>query len=209
VPPGRTRNRTPRTSAPRRRLTAAPGQLSGPAWVSKFPTSRSPDTLVEPFRTSVTRFLAALRNAGATVTIADTLRPPERAHLMHFSFAIARQGVDPATVPARAGVDIQWVHPAAGGQSSATASRNAAEKMVQGYGIAFRPALNSRHTEGRAIDMSIAWIGDLEIVKADGTSVTVTSAPRSGDNSSLQQVGASYGVVKLVSDPPHWSTDGH
>jgi hypothetical protein len=39
--------------------------------------------------------------------------------------------------------------------------------------------------------------------------ITVTSAPRNGGNASLQQVGQSYGVIKLVSDPPHWSTDGH
>jgi hypothetical protein len=183
--------------------------VSGPAWVSKFPNSRSVDALVEPFRTIVTNFLTALRDSGATVTIADTLRPPERAYLMHFAFAIARQGKDPATVPSKAGVDIQWVHPASRGVSSATASKKAAEKMVQAYGIVFKPALNSRHTEGNAIDMSIGWIGDLVIAKADGTSITVTSAPRTGDNSSLQQVGASYGVIKLVSDPPHWSTDGH
>jgi hypothetical protein len=44
----------------------------------------------------------------------------------------------------------------------------------------------SRHTEGKAIDMSIAWIGDLVIAKADGTNMTVKSAPRSGDNASLQ-----------------------
>ena len=81
--------------------------------------------------------------------------------------------------------------------------------MVAGYGIVFRPALNSRHTEGRAIDMSIAWLGDLVIDRADGESITVTSAPRTGANSSLQMVAASYGVIKLVSDPPHWSVDGH
>jgi hypothetical protein len=183
--------------------------LSGPSWVSQFPTSRSVDDLVEPFRTSVRQFLDALRAAGATVSVADTLRSPNRAYLMHFSFSIAREGLDPASVPARAGVDIQWVHPDAPGVPRATASRDAAEQMVQGYGIVFRPALGSRHTEGRAIDMSIAWIGDLVIAKADGTTVTVTSAPRSGDNASLQQVGSSYGVIKLTSDPPHWSTDGH
>jgi hypothetical protein len=183
--------------------------LSGPSWVAEFPNSKSPDKLVEPFRANAKKFLAALKDAGATVTIADTLRPPERAYLMHFAFSIAREGLNPATVPPRPGVDIQWVHPAAPGVSSTKASKDAAEKMVQAYGIAFKPALNSRHTEGKAIDMSIAWIGDLVIDKADGTSITVTSAPRTGDNSSLQQVGASYGVIKLVSDPPHWSTDGH
>jgi D-alanyl-D-alanine dipeptidase len=183
--------------------------LSGPTWVSQFPNSKSPDSLVEPFRTDVKGFLTALKNAGATVSIADTLRPPERAYLMHFAFSIARENLDPAAVPAKAGVDIQWVHPATPSVTSAKASQDAAEKMVQAYGIAFKPALGSRHTEGRAIDMSIAWIGDLVIAKADGTSITVTSAPRSGDNSSLQHVGASYGVIKLVSDPPHWSNDGH
>ena len=167
--------------------------LSGPAWVTQFTNSRSPEALVEPFRTNVKRFLAALGSAEATVTIADTLRPPQRAYLMHFSFAIARNGVDPTTVPPLAGVDIQWVHPASPGASSTQASKAAAEQMVQAYGIAFKPALGSRHTEGKAIDMSIAWIGDLVIIKADGSSVTVTSAPRSGDNSSLQAVGASYG----------------
>jgi hypothetical protein len=183
--------------------------LSGPAWVTKFPNSRSPDKLVEPFRANVKKFLAALGEAGATVIIADTLRPPERAYLMHFAFSIARENLSPATVPARDGVDIQWVHPAAPGVTSAKASKDAAEKMVQAYNIAFKPALRSRHTEGRAIDMSIAWLGDLVIDKADGSSITVTSAPRTGDNSSLQQVGASYGLIKLVSDPPHWSEDGH
>jgi hypothetical protein len=183
--------------------------LSGPEWVSHFPNSRSPDSLAEPFRANTKRFLAALTSAGAIVTIADTLRPPERAYLMHFAFAIARQGLDPATVPPKSGVDIQWVHPASPGISSASASKDAAETMVLAYGIVFKPALGSRHTEGRAIDMSIAWMGDLVIAKADGTHITVTSAPRSGGNSSLQQVGASYHVIKLVSDPPHWSVDGH
>jgi hypothetical protein len=183
--------------------------LSGPEWVSKFQNSRRIEDLEPGFGTSVSRFLAALRTAGATVTIADTLRPAERAYLMHFSFRIARENLDATTVPARAGVDIQWVHPAAGGVTSAQASMAAAERMVAAYGIVFRPALSSRHTEGRAIDMTIGWNGDLEIAKSDGSMITVTSAPRNGGNASLQQVGQSYGVIKLVSDPPHWSTDGH
>jgi hypothetical protein len=183
--------------------------LSGPAWVPQFPTSKSVGDLVDPFKANVTRFLAALQAAGATVTIADTLRPPQRAYLMHFSFAIAREGLDPSTVPAMTGVDIQWIHPASPGMSSSQASKTGAEQMVQGYGIAFKPALSSRHTEGNAIDMSIAWIGDLVIAKADGSNITVTSAPRTGDNASLQQVGSSYRVIKLVTDPPHWSNDGH
>lgn len=183
--------------------------LSGPSWVTQFPTSRKVDDLAPAFRTKVKKFLAALQAAGATVSIADTLRAPERAYLMHFSFAIAREGLNPAKVPAQPGVDIQWVHPDPPGTPSGSASRNAAEQMVQAYGIVFKPALHSRHTEGKAIDMSVAWIGDLVIAKANGGKITVTSAPRTGDNASLQQVGLSYGVIKLITDPPHWSTDGH
>ena len=184
-------------------------ELSGPAWVPRFPNSRSLDDLSPGFRNKAKAFVAALKAAGATISIADTLRPPERAHLMHFAFAIANEGLSPASVPAKAGVDIQWLHPAAPGTSAAKASKDAAAKMVAGYGIVFKPALGSRHTEGNAIDMSISWIGDLVIKKADGTSVTVTSAPRDGGNASVQKVGESYGVIKLVTDPPHWSTDGH
>ena len=88
---------------------------------------------------------------------------------MHFSFAIARNGVDPTTVPPLAGVDIQWVHPASPGVSSTQASKAAAEQMVPAYGIAFKPALGFRHTEGKAIDMSIAFNGNLVIIKADGS----------------------------------------
>lgn len=183
--------------------------LSGPSWVSKFPTSRKIEDLAQPFRDKVARFIAAIKAGGAILTIADTLRPPERAYLMHFSFSIAREGLKASSVPVRAGVDIQWVHPDAPNLPSAVASKNAAEQMVQGYGIAFKPALNSRHTEANAIDMSISWIGDLVVAKADGTSVTITSAPRDGNNASLHLVGASYGVIKLATDPPHWSTDGH
>ena len=183
--------------------------LSGPAWVSQFPNSTDVDDLTPAFGDGVKKFIAAVRAGGATVAIANTLRPPERAYLMHFSFAIAREGLDPNSVPPRAGVDIQWVHPDAPGIPSAKASKDAAEAMVKKYGIVFKPALNSRHTEGNAIDMTIAWTGDLVIKKADGTSVTVTSAPRDGGNGSLQKVGESYGVIKLPTDPPHWSTDGH
>jgi D-alanyl-D-alanine dipeptidase len=182
---------------------------SGPQWVSQFPTSRSVQDLVEPFRSGVRAYLAALSAAGASVTVADTLRPPQRAYLMHYSFAIAREGLHPSEVPPMAGVDIQWLHTDAGGDTDINGSTEAAEQMVQGYGIAFRPALTSRHTDGCAIDMTITWQDDLTVARADGTRVTISTAPRSGDNADLHQLGASYGVIKLVSDPPHWSVDGH
>jgi len=184
--------------------------LSGARWVAKFPTSLSLDDLVDPFRGSAKRFVAALNAAHASVTISDTLRPPQRAYLMHFSYAIARESLDPASVPAMPAVDIQWVHANAAGQPDLAASRAAAEAMVRGYGIAFKPVLHSRHTEGRAVDMTLSWRNTLRIVKADGTKQTITSLPRTGaGNTDLHMVGLGYGVKKLVSDPPHWSSDGH
>jgi hypothetical protein len=98
------------------------------------------------------------------------------------------------------GVDIQWDHDEA---------KSAAEAMVQAYDIVFQPALTSRHTQGLAIDMDIAWQGALTIADAHGVTNTIASIPRTGGNSALQAVGNSYGVKKLAADPPHWSSDGH
>jgi hypothetical protein len=82
--------------------------------------------------------------------------------------------------------------------------------MVQGYEIVYKPALTSRHTEGKAIDMAIKWEGDLVIVNGKGSKVTIKTTPRNGSgNAQLHQVGSSFGVIKLSSDPPHWSSDGH
>jgi len=109
-----------------------------------------------------------------------------------------------------AGVDINWVHTNPNGTVNLAASHLAASQMVQGYGIAYAPALVSRHSEGKAIDMTISWTGDLTITNGSGTAVTINSLPRNGSgNAALHHVGATYAVIKLHSDPPHWSTDGH
>jgi D-alanyl-D-alanine dipeptidase len=183
--------------------------VSGPGWAARFPTSRSLDDLREPFRTAVQGFVAALRGAGATVTIADTLRPPERVYLMHWAFAIAHDSQNPAKVPPMDGVDIQWVHTDAQGNPDPVASKAAAAQMVSAYGIVFRPALQSRHTEGLAIDMTISWQDSLTIADVSGAPIVIASAPRNGLNADLHAAGARYGVVKLATDPPHWSSDGH
>lgn len=184
--------------------------LSGPQWVNQFPTSKSLDDLIDPFRTNVRRFIAALQAANASVSIADTFRPPERVHLMHFSFAVAREGLDPGAVPVMQGVDIQWVHLDAQGKPDLPASRAAAEQMVRAYGIVFKPSLTSRHTERKAIDMAIVWQGKLAIVDGKGTQISITSSPFTGaGNVDLHKLGITFGVNKLLSDAPHWSSDGH
>ena len=183
-------------------------ELSGKAWVSKFPTSRDVEDLDPPFRDNVKRFLQAMTDAGCRITISATYRPRERAYLMHYAFRIAREGLSPVNVPKLSGVDIQWDHRKANGQLDLVASRNAAEDMVLAYSIAFKPALNSNHTRKLAIDMTVTWSGTLNIKNASGKIVTITSSPRTGQNGDLVRVGATYKVIKLQSDPPHWSENG-
>jgi hypothetical protein len=183
--------------------------LSGSSWVSQFPTSKDVEDLLPPFRDNVKLFLAALKSAGASVTISATYRPPERAFLMAYAWSIAREGLSPAKVPKNPKIDIDWVHRYANGKINYTASKQAAEDMVQGYDIAFKPALVSQHTQRLAIDMTISWTGTLNIANAQGKTVAISSQPISGENTDLIAVGATYKVIKLVSDPPHWSVDGH
>jgi hypothetical protein len=117
---------------------------------------------------------------------------------MHYAWKIARQGMKAADVPAMAGVDIKWVH------ENEEDSCNAANEMVTAYGIVFAPSLTSRHTEGRAIDMTITQYAGKTFNRPLGQTPFLVNTP-----TQLHTLGAIYGVRKLVSDPPHWSDDGH
>ena len=180
---------------------------SGPQWVNRFPGSASPDDLLPNFRASVRAFLHALGDAGAHVRIASTYRPPERAWLMHWSWRIAH-GTDPATVPHLKTIPIDWQHTGSGAPNPA-AARTAAKAMVARYGIKFAPALASHHTKRRAIDMMIDWTNSLHIRDASGAPHLIATTPRSGLNQSLIGIAKTFGVQKLIKDPPHWSDDGH
>jgi hypothetical protein len=168
-------------------------ELSGAQWVARFPGSNQVSDCAAPFAANLQSFISAMQAGGATVTVSATYRPPERAYLMHWAYMIVNEDQDPRTVPAMAGVNIKWDHTAADGTYSSTASVNAAQAMVNGYGMQSLntpPALSSRHTMRFAVDMSISWAGDLTINKADGT----------------------YSVIKYVggnADKPHWSDTGH
>ena len=181
----------------------APPELSGPQWVARFPTASTLAGLSEPFQSNCARFIDALTAAGAQVSISATRRPAERAFLMHYAFLVAMGKIDPGDVPDQDGVNIDWEHP------NLNQSRAAAQKMVDGYRIVYAPALDSRHIQGRAVDMTISWSGALSIAAADGSQVTIDAAPCSGMNAHLWDLGIGYGVCKLRSDPPHWSDDGH
>ena len=131
--------------------------LSGPQWVQRFPTSRNVNDLKPAFAKDVGAFLDALKAAGAKVDINATFRPKERAYLMHWAWLVSKGGMDPSKVPAMPGLVINWDH------GTLAKSRAAARQMVNGYGMVFIAALNSKHTEGLAIDMTIGWEQSLSI----------------------------------------------
>ncbi len=170
---------------------------SGAQWVSRFPGSASLDDLDPTFKAKVEKFIGAIKSAGGAVNIAATYRPRERAYLMHYSSKISRGEITADKVPAMDGVNIDWVH------ATDEESKKAASNMTKGYGIVYPPALISRHTERAAIDMTITGVVDKKIKNASGADVEIKKL------SDLNAVGATYGVNKLVSDPPHWSDDGH
>jgi len=165
---------------------------AGPAWVKRFPGSSSLTDLASPFREHVSEFIAELQRRGCRVHVTATYRPAERAYLMHWCCMIAGyrdkahifHQIDPQNVPAMEGVDIDWT---CGNEIGIARTR--AIQMRDAFGIVYPAALESRHTQRRAIDMTITgW---------------------TGTNQALWDLGKSYRVFKLVSDPPHWSDDGH
>jgi hypothetical protein len=177
---------------------------SGPQWCARFPTSTSLDDLTPDFGDATKAFISAMKHGGASVSIAATYRPPERAYLMHWCCMIGGSGQDPAAVPPMAGVNIDWTCGHNLGQA-----KSAAQAMMKTYDIQYPAALVSRHTQRRAVDMTIGWQGTLKITDFNGTAHAIASSPRDGSNAELIAVGASFGVIKLPSDPPHWSDDGH
>jgi hypothetical protein len=184
--------------------------LSGSSWCAQYPTGTTIAEITdETFRTNVQAFhdamvAAATAENALSISISASFRPVERAHLMHYAFRVHNGTTTPAaanTASAAAGININWDH------GNLATSKAKAGEMVTTYDIAYAPALNSRHTEGKAIDWTITWTGSLMIAKKDET--TKLDCTGSGSTSkNLHKVGASYGVQKLASDPPHWSTDG-
>jgi D-alanyl-D-alanine dipeptidase len=185
-------------------------KLSGAAWCAKFPGSTSLDALEPTFRKDVKKFVAAMKKAGAKVVISQTYRPPERAYMMYWAWMIGRGYIVPdgKNIPKMKGVDIEWKH------ATHAESKKAAMSMLAAFGMLnlwTRPALKSRHTEKKAVDMTISWTGNLTIVDGKGKTVKISTTPRTGMNAELHKIGKTYGVIKFkygARDKPHWSTDG-
>jgi hypothetical protein len=127
---------------------------------------------------------------------------------MHWSWKIVNGLSTGQDVPLLPGVAIIWWH------GNVADTKRGAQEMVDGYGIGHlkvAPALASRHTQRRAIDLKISWTGRLRIRRADGKLAAIASEPRNGANRELIQVGGTYNVFHLQppeKDVPHWSTDG-
>lgn len=191
---------TARSSAVSAAGTPRPEQLSGAKWwyanQARYPNSSSLNDLAVGFRENAGRFIAALRAAGASVRVSATRRNRVRAHLMHYSWKVAHGQISPEDVPAIDGCDIVWDH------GDVTTSREAARAMVRLFHIVYKPSLTSNHIDGTAVDMTITRPDTMSIVDGTGEVISVKT------NAALHQVGASYGVRKLASDPPHWSANG-
>jgi hypothetical protein len=61
-------------------VAAAARERSGRSWVARFPGSRSLTDLKAGFRQAAEAFIGSMKDAGATVRISATFRPPERAY---------------------------------------------------------------------------------------------------------------------------------
>lgn len=181
---------------------------SGPDWVEAFPVSALLRDLHTSFGAQVYRFVEALEEAGAAVEVLTTRWSPEAAYLMHWAWRIAKEDYDPRRVPAMEGVNIAWWH------GDTHASKEAAQEMTETYGMDARqaaPPLDSPHVEGKAIDMSIAWEGVLEIKDLGGIVHLIASEPADGANHELLVVAGTYGLVPAADFGEnwlHWSTDG-
>jgi hypothetical protein len=171
--------------------------------------SESVEDLDDAFKTNVKEFVKALSDAGADVKVTETRRSDKRAYLFHWCWLIGLGKAKASEATEMMGVDIEWDH------GEEAASKTGANDMIIHFGLAVppnstvAPALNSNHIAGKAIDMNITWNDTIKIKKKDGTEVSVKFMNDMNANTTLHDVGASYGVKKLTSDAPHWSTDGH
>lgn len=195
---------------------------SGVQWCLRYATSTALSDLIEPFQSNATQCIAALRAGGASVIISATYRPAERAFLMHWAWAIARGlplsmcpawaqpgvPVDPAKVPGMPLLGIDWTC----GNDEA-AARVAARAMVAAYGMAFVAALVSRHTQRRAVDMTIRVPDGAVVMDAAGAPNVFHGVGNEVD-SRVVAIAKTYGLLKIIGpagkieDAPHFSDDG-
>ena len=193
-------------------IAAVPGpdlraKFSGAKWwhahQAEYPNSARLADLKGTFANDAADFVAELRRAGASVVVSATLRNKARAELMFYSFQIAHGKIAPGKVPLISGCDIIWDH------GNAESSRIGAQEMVDLFQIVFRPSLASLHIKGQAVDMTINWAAKIKIADRAGKLHEIAGPGNGAISRALHAIGASYRVIKLLSDRPHWSSTGH
>lgn len=181
--------------------------FSGAEWwhanQHKYPNSAEISELAPAFATAVGGFIRALEAAGAIVVVSATRRNRLRANLMHYSWRVANGTISPTKLRLDPEVRIMWDH------GDDAASRKAAQEMVDLFEIVYQPSLTSNHIHGTAVDMKISWSEPIKVRNARGHEVLLDLPRRDSSNVHLHAVGATYGVLKLLSDAPHWSHNGH
>jgi hypothetical protein len=181
-------------------------RLSGLDWFqrneSNYPNSADVQDLAPGFNLHVRDFIWAMERGGANVFVESTLRNKDRAFIMHWAWKVAHGTVDAAKVPANPNVDIEWDH------GNAKKSRKAAQEMVNAFDIAYEPSLTSNHILGLAVDMTITWTSTIKVKDKDGKEHKLGHPYNGAQSDKLHKIGKSYGVKKLLKDPPHWSIDG-
>ena len=121
---------------------------------------------------------------------------------MNGSWVVSKGMTPAAAMKAEPGCSIVWDH------GDDATSRAAAKEMLDLFDIVFQPSLTSRHILGLAVDMTLSWAGTIHVKNGAGKDLALPP-PANPTNPTLLALGASYGVMKLASDPPHWSDNGH
>ncbi len=181
--------------------------LSGAAWwhtnARKYPIIDKINALQGVFADNVQKFVNALNKAGADVHVSETSHNPARVQLMHYSFKLSRAEIQTKHIPKIEGCDIVWDH------GNEELSQAAAKEMAELFTVVKEPSLASLHIPGKASDMMIKWSKPITIIDGHGCEVRIAGPGNGASSAALHKVGASFGVMKLLKDPQHWSINGH
>jgi hypothetical protein len=208
---------------------ARDGDPPGPGWTARFRNPADEAAMLAAlaaapgasgFSERIAALLAALREAGARVSLNSTLRSPERGYLMWGAFLLgqARSAdaleaiadmLDDRNVRWKRNVAITWRHP-----NGWLATQGAARAMAETYQVAYATESGARasdHYTGRAVDFeAIALPRRLELRGLDGRvqRFDLSDSHEARDLSLTPQlidfVEHAYGLEKLSADYPHW-----
>ena len=179
-------------------------ELSGPEWCTRFPASDSVDQLMVPFRDKVKRFLDALGAGDAAVSIGATYRPKQLART-----SCTTRGRSPTARSRHARCRRSRASRSAGSPDRRRIRRG---RRRDGGGMRHRLRAAAHFTtHARPGDRSGDRVGrGSRDRRRQGPASRRRHRPaRRHEPGAMGGIGASFGVMKLASDPLHWSSDGH